>query len=259
MAPGAAFPDFAGPKPPGSDPVLAVALDLPTAGEALALATRLNHLPLWMKVGLELFTAEGPALVKALCEMRFAVFLDLKYHDIPNTVRGAVRSASGLGARMLTLHAAGGLAMCREAVNGREEAGLPPDEGPLLMGVTVLTSAKGPAGAMLDRVVELALTAKEAGLDGVVCSGREASAVKRACGDEFLCLCPGIRPVGGACDDQARVCSPEEAVRAGADFLVMGRAVTRAGDPALAAAEALENMRDGLVGRLSAPRPLTDL
>lgn len=230
-----------------STPVLAVAVDVPSAAPALALAAELAALPVWLKVGLELFTAEGPALVKAFLDQRAAVFLDLKFHDIPNTVRGAVRSATTLGVHMTTLHLAGGEAMCRAAVTGREEgmAGRKSASRPLLMGITVLTSdgAGQPQEAVTARVVERALAAKSYGLDGIVCSGHEAAAVKAACGNDFLCLCPGIRFAGTAGgDDQARVCTPAQAVARGADFLVMGRPVTTAPNPAEAARRALEEM-----------------
>lgn len=230
----------AAPFPP-ERPALAVALDLPDPEPALALAGRLSGLPVWLKVGLELFSVGGPDLVRRLLDMRFAMFLDLKYHDIPNTVRGAVLAAARLGAHMLTLHIEGGEAMCRAAVEAKDmaERATPP----LLMGVTVLTSRDGEADAVRALVVERARRAKAWGLDGVVCSGHEAGAVKAACGPDFLVLCPGIRPKAAATDDQARVMTPDEAVRAGADFLVMGRPITRAGNPAEAALDTLSAMR----------------
>jgi orotidine-5'-phosphate decarboxylase len=227
---------------------LVVALDVPTADRALELAEALSGLPLWAKVGLELFTAEGPALARRLLGMGLPLFLDLKVHDIPTTVAGAVASATRLGVGMITLHAAGGEAMCRAAVQGRAEALAGREDGaggPLLLGVTVLTSQGGDAEAIRRLVVERARLARACGLDGVVCSGWEAAAVKTACGEDFLCLCPGIRfaEAGGAGrGDQARVCAPAQAVAAGADFLVMGRPITKAADPAAAARRALEEM-----------------
>jgi orotidine-5'-phosphate decarboxylase len=198
-------------------------------------------MPLWLKVGLELFTAGGPELARAILARSFPLFLDLKFHDIPHTVRGAVRAATRLGARMTTLHLEGGEDMARAARNGREE-GRAEGEGPLILGVTLLTSQQE-SGLSQSLVVQRAVWAREWGLDGVVCSGREAGAVKRACGRDFLCLCPGIRFSGEAGDDdQRRVVTPEEAVAAGADFLVMGRPITRAADPAAAARRALEAM-----------------
>lgn len=225
-------------------PALVVALDVPTADAALDFAQSLSALPLWYKVGLELFSAEGPLLVTSLTQRAFAVFLDLKYHDIPNTVRGAVRSASRLGVGMLSVHLAGGEAMCRAALAGRNDVfGEHAQNGPLLMGITVLTSQAGDAAAIRKEVVRLALMAKACGLDGVVCSGHEAAAVKAACGADFYCLCPGIRFAGkDDAGDQARVCTPAQAVGNGADFLVMGRPVLGAASPVAAARTALTEM-----------------
>jgi orotidine-5'-phosphate decarboxylase len=221
---------------------LVVALDVPSSAQALALAERLAGLPLWLKVGLELFTAEGPDLVKTLLARTFPLFLDLKFHDIPHTVRGAARAAAGLGTRMLSLHMEGGEAMAAAALQGRKEARAE-GRGPLILGVTVLTSrAETEIGLLENLVIQRALEARSWGLDGVVCSGREAAAVKAACGREFLCLCPGIRFGGEDLADQARVVTPEEAVAAGADFLVMGRSVAGAADPAAAARRALREM-----------------
>lgn len=231
---------------------LVIALDFQTAPEALDMAARLRGTASWMKVGLELFVAEGPQVVRDLKGFGFKVFLDLKFLDIPNTVRGAVRSAVKCGADMLNIHAAGGLDMARVALAARDEAaaecGL--GEKPLLFAVTVLTSmldADNPilrGRPPLDVVLELARESRQAGLDGVVCSAREAAAVKTACGADFLCLTPGIRipdPAAPA-DDQRRIMTPEAAVAAGSDFLVVGRPVTRADDPAAAAREVLRRM-----------------
>lgn len=232
------------------DKILVIALDFPDAVQACSMADSLRDIPLWCKIGLELFTAEGPALVRTIMEKNFPVFLDLKFHDIPNTVKGAVRSATMLGVDMCTIHTGGGEDMCRAAVEGKKEAlSLRANEehkGPLLMGVTVLTSQGGDPGELSSLVVERALLAQRCGLDGIVCSGHEAAAVKKACGSKFLCLCPGIRFADAGQkgrDDQARVCTPAEAVAAGADFLVMGRPVVRATKPADAARAALEQMR----------------
>ncbi|MCL1940063.1 MAG: orotidine-5'-phosphate decarboxylase [Desulfovibrionaceae bacterium] len=231
-------------------PVLVVAVDYPSVAQAVALAETLSGLPVWLKVGLELFTAEGPALLKRLEAMGFALFLDLKFHDIPNTVYGAVRSASALGVRMLTVHTAGGEAMCRAAVDGRKAAASEGKGAPLLMGVTVLTS-EGLRGetemSLAMRVRERAIMARDCGLDGVVCSGLEVETVKRSCGRDFLCLCPGIRFAGTAGgDDQARVCTPAQAAAIGADYIVMGRPITRAASPAQVALAALEEMRESI-------------
>ena len=228
------------------EPALAVALDFADPAVALDLLHGLNGLPLWFKVGLELFTIGGPDVVAAVLREGFSVFLDLKFHDIPNTVQSATRSATALGVHMTTLHLEGGEAMVRAAVEGRREALAASGavhaagQGPLLMGITVLTSTveKG-GGEIRDLVVQRAMQAKAWGLDGVVCSGQEAAAVKAACGTKFLCLCPGIRFSGEAAGDQARVTTPEQAIRDGADFLVMGRSITRSAQPREAAQKAL--------------------
>lgn len=238
---------------PGGSPVLVVAADMPSAEQALVLAERLTRLPLWLKVGLELFAAEGPVLLKLLRGKGFNLFLDLKFHDIPNTVQGATRSSVLHGVSMLTLHLSGGEAMCRAAAVGRAEAmSIAVDRGgrdaaqrPLLMGVTVLTSEGGDEETIRSRVVKQALMAKDWGLDGVICSGREAGAVKEACGPACICACPGIRFADEERDDQARVCTPEQAVGAGADFVIMGRPVIRAEDPRVAAQQALDAMDAG--------------
>ncbi|SNR79811.1 orotidine-5'-phosphate decarboxylase [Humidesulfovibrio mexicanus] len=246
-------------------PELVVALDFQTGAEALDMARALSSLAapgqpgLWMKVGLELFVAEGPSVLRELKRMGFKVFLDLKFLDIPNTVRGAVRSAVKSGADMLNIHAAGGLDMAGIAAAARDEAfaelgGV--GARPLLLAVTVLTSMQDVDNPILrgrpasEVALELARQSREAGLDGVVCSGQEAARVKQACGPDFVCLTPGIRvpdpddAVPG--DDQRRVMTPEAAVAAGADFLVVGRPITRAprdkGGPAAAARGILERM-----------------
>lgn len=247
-------------------PKLVVALDFQTGAEALAMARDLAPLArpgqpdLWMKVGLELFVAEGPQMVRELKAMGFKIFLDLKFLDIPNTVRGAVRSAVKSGADMLNIHACGGADMGRIAVAARDEAYLEyKDEcgltdKPLLFAVTVLTSMQDVDNPILrgrpaaEVVLELARLSQGAGLDGVVCSAQEAARIKEACGPQFLCLTPGIRipnPDAKA-DDQRRVMTPEAAVAAGSDFLVVGRPVTRApldkGGPVAAARDILHRM-----------------
>ncbi len=225
---------------------LVAALDFQTGREALTLAAKLRGIVPWAKVGLELFAAEGPPVVAGLKEMGFRVFLDLKFHDIPNTVQGAVRSAAALGADLTTLHHAGGERMAQAALQGLHDAG----SGMLIFAVTILTSTSpseaglADARAVTEAVAAKALQARQWGLPGVVCSGLEAAAVKAAAGPNFLCLCPGIRLAGeSGGDDQRRVMTPGEAVAAGADFLVMGRPITRAADPAAAARTALADMR----------------
>jgi len=193
------------------------------------------------KVGSQLFTAEGPRAVTKLAGLGFDIFLDLKFHDIPNTVAHAVAAAARLPrVRLLTLHASGGLAMMRAA---REAAGSKKNR-PLLLGVTVLTSFDeaalreiGMEGSLGARVVALARLAKTAGLDGVVCSALEAPAVRRELGPEFKILVPGVRPATAATNDQSRVATPGDAVRAGADYLVVGRPITAAANPRAAARE----------------------
>jgi len=203
------------------------------------LARQLAGVAALFKVGSALFTAEGPQAVKELAGLGAEIFLDLKFHDIPNTVAGAVSSAAELpNVRLLTLHASGGLAMMKaasEAVAGRRER-------PLLFGVTILTSLDAAAiksvglqGTPGSRAVALARLAKKAGLDGAVSSAHEVRAIRRACGPDFLILVPSVRPKGGAANDQARVATPGEATRAGANYLVVGRPITAAANPREAA------------------------
>ena len=214
---------------------LIVALDLPTAEEALALVDRLGEPCDYYKVGAQLYTRAGPALVRELRDRDKRVFLDLKYHDIPHTVGRAVEAAAEIGVDMLTLHASGGTAMMAEA---RAAAG---DDGPLLMGVTLLTSFTAAdveevwdkeLRSLRDDVARLAALAASAGLDGVVASALEVEALKRRHGPEFQVVTPGIRPAGAVAGDQVRTATPAEAVRAGADYLVVGRPVHQAKDPA---------------------------
>ncbi len=212
-----------------------VALDYPAAAPALALAARLDPALCRVKVGKELYVAAGPAVVEQLQQRGLEVFLDLKFHDIPNTVAGACRAAAGLGVWMLNVHASGGLAMMRAAREAVARLARPP----LLIGVTVLTSlsdadlaAIGYAGSAAANVERLARLAADAGLDGVVCSAEEAALLRRAIGANFVTVTPGIRLPGDAKGDQSRVVTPEDAVRRGAHYLVIGRPVTQAADPA---------------------------
>lgn len=225
---------------------LILALDVPSRPAALELARRAGAEVGQFKVGLELFTAEGPTLIRELLAAFPAtgIFLDLKIHDIPNTAAGAVRSAAGLGVRFLTLHAAGGEAMLRAAAAARQAAEAESGaRGHLhLLGVTVLTSLDAPAMTALDmpgpiesRVVAWSKLCQRAGLDGVVCSVWEAAPVRAACGADFLIVTPGIRPAGAPVQDQARSATAAAARRNGADYLVVGRAVSHAPDPAAAA------------------------
>jgi orotidine-5'-phosphate decarboxylase len=217
-----------------ANPVCA-ALDFPTWPDADRFARAVAPSVGLLKVGLELFAAEGPAAVHAAAALGRPVFLDLKLHDIPNTVEGAARSAARSGASLLTVHAAGGAEMVRAAVRG---AG----GGVTVLAVTVLTSldaaalgAVGLAGPPEAAVVRLATLAVGAGAGGIVCSPHEVAAVRRAVGAGPLLVVPGVRPAGAAKGDQARVATPEEAVRAGADVIVVGRPLRDAPDPAAAA------------------------
>ncbi len=227
---------------------LVVALDFPRAEEALDVARRLRADVAWVKIGLELFVAAGPDIVSGMKDLGLKVFLDLKFHDIPNTVRGAVRSAARLGADMLTLHASGGRAMLDAAVEAVH--GLP--KPPLLFAVTVLTSMSAEDTALLGRrdvqglVSDLARSSCAARLDGVVCSALEARAVKAACDGRLACLTPGIRLAdgpGASAGDQKRVADPAFAVAQGSDYLVVGRPITSAPDHAEAARRFLRAMR----------------
>lgn len=216
-----------------------VALDYASGRDALAVARAIAGSGCAVKVGKELFTAEGPAIVGRLTELGLPVFLDLKFHDIPNTVAGACRAAAKLGAWMINVHASGGrdmLVAARDSIAGSARP-------PLLIAVTVLTSLDRPRLAEIGLDVEpialvarLARLAREVGLDGVVCAPAEIGAVK-ALGAEFLAVTPGVRPAGSAGDDQQRIATPTAAIAAGADWLVIGRPITRAPSPAAALAE----------------------
>jgi orotidine-5'-phosphate decarboxylase len=222
-----------------------VALDVDDREAALRIAAQLQGNADLLKVGLELYLSAGRKIVEDLVETGWRVFLDLKFHDIPATVTGAVRAARGLGAEMMTLHASGGAAMLEAAVAAR--AG---DSLPRLFGVTVLTSLDasdlirmGQAGEPREIAGRLARMARDSGCDGVVASAREVGFIKETCGAEFLVITPGIRPSGGGLDDQARVATVEGAVAGGSDFLVVGRPILRASEPAAAAAEIREQIR----------------
>ena len=217
-----------------SEPRLIVALDYPDADAALAFVRRVQPSACRLKVGIELFTAAGPGFVAGLVDRGFDVFLDLKYHDIPNTVARACAAAARLGVWMLNVHALGGARMLRAAVEAVGQL----STRPLLVAVTVLTShaeadlaALGLAGGVNRHVASLAALAHACGLDGVVCSAQEAGQLRAALGPGFVLVTPGIRPAGAAPDDQSRVVTPRQAVENGADYLVVGRPVTRAADP----------------------------
>jgi orotidine-5'-phosphate decarboxylase len=232
---------------------LVVALDVDSPDKARVLVRCLKEHVGIFKVGLELFTLGGPNLVREIVEAGGRVFLDLKLHDIPNTVARAAAQATGLGVSLFTVHAAGGPAMIAAAVRGaREEAERVSGPLPRVFAVTVLTSldrsdleAIGMQGSPEEAVLRLAGLAKEAGADGVVASPREVAAVRSCLGRELLVLTPGIRPEGEASDDQKRTMSPAEAVRAGADYIVVGRPIIRAEAPAARAAAIVASLNGG--------------
>jgi orotidine-5'-phosphate decarboxylase len=216
---------------------LIVALDLSTAAAARQIVAALGDSALTYKVGMQLYTAEGPQVVRDLVASGRKVFLDLKYHDIPNTVGAAVREAAELGVSMLTVHAAGGSRMLRAAVEGAQaKAGL------MVLAVTVLTSMDeadmeptGVPGRVKEQVLRLAALALAEGCQGVVTSAREASALRSELGNNFAIVTPGVRPAGSGHADQRRVVTPAEAIAAGASHIVVGRPITEAADPAAAA------------------------
>jgi orotidine-5'-phosphate decarboxylase len=224
-----------------------VALDVDRLGPACALARRLRGTAGLFKVGSQLFTAEGPRAVEKLADLGFGIFLDLKFHDIPNTVAGAIAAAADLPrVRLLTVHTLGGVAMMRAAA----EAVAPKKKRPAVLGVTILTShdaatlrSVGISGSPASRALALSRLAKEAGLDGIVASAHEARAIRRACGRNFLIVVPGVRPASAWANDQSRAATPAEAIRAGADYLVIGRPITAASDPRAAALAIAKEVR----------------
>ena len=227
---------------------LIVALDLPNGNAATRLAETLEGHVGMFKVGSELFTAEGPVAVRYLVNTGHRVFLDLKFHDIPNTVRAAAREAAELGVSLMNVHASGGRKMMEAALEGvRSASALGSEPRTKVLAVTALTSLEsqdldelGISGTPLEAVVRLARLAQSAGLDGVVASPREISALRQTCGPGFLIVTPGIRPASAAANDQARIATPASAIAAGTDYLVVGRPITAAPDPA-AAADAIVN------------------
>jgi len=225
-----------------ADSRIIVALDFPDTAPALALAARLDPAECALKIGKELFVAGGPDTVRTLVQRGFRVFLDLKFHDIPNTVAQACAAATRLGAWMMTVHASGGSAMLA-AARGAVDAAAQEDgrKPPLLIAVTVLTSLSaldlgdiGVADTPAGQAKRLARLAAANDLDGVVCSAVEAPTLRAATSPQFLLVTPGIRPAGSVSDDQARVVTPEAAIANGADYLVIGRPITRASDPVTA-------------------------
>ena len=231
---------------------LIVALDFPSADEALGFVGRLDGVCRWFKVGFELYYAAGNAIIETLRSKGFEVFLDLKLHDIPNTVAGGVRSVGGIGAALLTGHAGGGRAMLEAAAEAARAPG-----APRLLAVTVLTSMDagelagvGVMASPTEQVMRLARLARAAGIDGMVCSAEEAGALRQELGDEVLLVTPGIRSAEDEVGDQRRVVTPAAAIAAGSSMLVVGRPITRASDPAAAANRILEEIR------MATPSPL---
>lgn len=228
---------------------LTVALDLPNERDALKLVDRLGDTCQWFKVGMELYYAAGNTIVKKLCDRGFDIFLDLKLHDIPNTVAGAVRSATDAGASLLTVHAMGGRAMMTAAAEAASAPG-----SPRLLAVTVLTSMDeselagiGITASPADQVLRLAKLAQASGIGGMVCSPEEVALLRKQTGPDTLLVIPGIRPAGaavqgGSVDDQKRIATPTQAIALGASMLVVGRPITRAADPAAAAQAILEEI-----------------
>jgi len=237
--------------PPDLRDRLIVALDVDSQAQAERLAERLDGLVRRFKIGSQLFTAGGPAVVEAIQKRGAEVFLDLKFHDIPNTVAGAAREAARLGVFMFNVHASGGLAMMKAAAEGAAAAAVELSvRRPLAIAVTVLTSLDraalhrelGVTSSVEDHVLHLAELAREAGLDGTVASPVEIAAIRRSLGAAWVIVTPGVRPAGSAAGDQSRVATPGAATRAGAHYLVVGRPITGAPDPAAAAAAILEEM-----------------
>jgi len=229
-----------------------VALDYPDAETAGVLIRKLEGIPCYLKVGMQLYYVAGPEFVRSLKDSGYKVFLDLKMHDIPNTVKGGAQSITRLGVDMFNVHAAGGKLMMEAALEGVEQALAPGQRRPLVIAVTQLTSTSeemlnkeiGIPGSMLDAVVRYARLTREAGLDGVVASPRETPWIKRVCGQSFVAVTPGIRPAGAEQADQKRVMTPGEAFRQGADYLVIGRPITASPDPKAALETIIEELID---------------
>jgi orotidine-5'-phosphate decarboxylase len=223
---------------------LAVALDHPDAYQAMKLVDSLGQTCQWFKVGMELYYAAGNDIIRQLRDRGFDVFLDLKLHDIPNTVAGAVRSVTQTGASLLTIHATGGTAMMTAAAEVAKAPG-----SPRLLAVTVLTSmdtaqliGTGITASPADQVLRLAKLARQSGIDGFVCSAEEVASVRAATGPDTLLVIPGIRPAGTAIGDQKRVATPAQAIASGASLLVVGRPITQAKDPGAAADAILDEI-----------------
>jgi orotidine-5'-phosphate decarboxylase len=248
-------PTFAAAPPRAVNPLqearerLIVALDVPDAASASALVARLGGTCVWFKVGLELFVAGGPAVLEPLLKRGHSIFLDLKFHDIPHTVAGAVRSAAALGVRMMTVHGAGGPAMLAAARGALDGLNDPPE----LLAVTVVTSMDSAQMSAIglertpgDQVELLAQMGLKAGIRGFVCSSEEVAHLRQLTGPEGVLVIPGIRPAGSESGDQRRVATPAETLRKGASYLVVGRPITQAPDPVEAAEAILSEMAEAL-------------
>lgn len=233
-----------------------VALDVPTLTEAVAIVEQTHPFVGGYKIGMELCNSVGtPLVIDAISSAGGEVFVDLKFADIPNTVRGAAKAVARPGVLMFNVHCNGGSAMLRAAVDGAEQG----THRPLIIGVTVLTSIDQPtlqkelrvAGTIAEQVAHLAQLAQTAGLDGVVCSAHEVHAIKEICGPNFITVVPGVRPVWAGSDDQQRIMTPADAIRQGADYLVIGRPITKPpreiGSPAHAAQRVLQELQSNLL------------
>jgi orotidine-5'-phosphate decarboxylase len=230
-----------------------VPLDVPSEAAALALVDRLPQVTFW-KVGLELFVSSGATILKVLKDRQKRIFLDLKFHDIPNTVAGACAAAARYGVDLVTIHATAGKVALQQAQtaleDSAEKAGVP---APKLIAITVLTSISARSLAFELKVplelpeyaLEMALLAKESGLSGVVCSPQEVEQLRRVCGDDFVFVCPGVRPTWAEAGDQQRILTPSQAIAAGATYLVMGRPITQATDPVAAFERICEELTRG--------------
>ena len=245
-----------------TDPKIIIALDYPAAAPALALAGRLDPSLCRLKVGKELFTATGPALLEQLMQRGFEIFLDLKFHDIPITTAQACKAAAGLGVWMINVHAFGGRKMleaaCAAIANSTQQ--------PKLVAVTLLTSMAqqdlaeiGIDTTPADMVLRLAMLARDSGLDGVVCSAQEAALLRKQCGKEFFLVTPGIRPAHASAtsvnqDDQSRVMTPHAALQAGSSYLVIGRPITQAADPLQALLDINQEIEGAVMNQKSGVR-----
>ncbi len=228
-----------------------IALDVDSKEEALSLVEELPRAEIF-KVGLTLFTSEGPSLLRDIQDLGKKIFLDLKLHDIPNQIGGAVKAGVSLGAHMMTLHASGGRAMMAQAVEtARQESAKLGRPKPLLLAVTVLTSLKeeqlreiGMNDRLFEQVLKLARLARGEGMDGVVCSPQEIGIIKQDLGPEFLVVSPGIRPEWAAAQDQKRILTPSQAIRKGVDYMVIGRPIIKAPSPSKAFLRIVEELHD---------------